>query len=69
MYGADRAVATALAYTRYDQVVTALGGFGAYVDNIAALGPALDAAFACGKPACVNVKIASSSFRKGAISV
>lgn len=69
IYGADRAVATALDYTRYDQVVTALGGFGAYVDDIAQLGPALDAAFASGKPACVNVKIASSSFRKGAISV
>mgnify|MGYP000048762299 CR=1 FL=1 len=32
-------------------------------------GPALDAAFASGKPACVNVKIAGSDFRKGAISV
>jgi acetolactate synthase-1/2/3 large subunit len=37
-----------------------------------ALCPALDAAFAAadsGKPACVNVKIAKSDFRKGAISV
>ena len=33
------------------------------------IGPALDEAFACGKPACVNVKIAKSDFRKGAISV
>ena len=33
------------------------------------LGPALDEAFACGVPACVNVKIAKSDFRKGAISV
>jgi acetolactate synthase-1/2/3 large subunit len=33
------------------------------------LGPALDAAFASETVACVNVKIAKSDFRKGAISV
>jgi acetolactate synthase-1/2/3 large subunit len=49
--------------------VEAFGGFGAYVETVDQLGPALDAAFACGKPAMVNVKIASSDFRKGAISV
>lgn len=69
LYGPERAVATDLAYTRYDKVVEALGGFGAYVESVAELGPALDAAFASGKPACVNVKIAKSDFRKGAISV
>jgi acetolactate synthase-1/2/3 large subunit len=69
LYGEKRAVATALEYTRYDRVVEALGGFGAYVETVDQLGPALDAAFACGKPACVNVKIASSEFRKGSISV
>jgi len=69
LYGPERAVATALAYTRYDKVVEALGGFGAYVETVAELGPALDAAFASGKPALVNVKIASSEFRKGSISV
>jgi acetolactate synthase I/II/III large subunit len=69
LYGVDRAVATALDYTRYDKVVEALGGFGAYVETADALGPALDAAFASNKPACVNVKIARSDFRKGAISV
>lgn len=68
-YGTDRAPATALDYTRYDKVVEAVGGFGAYVERIEELGPALDAAFAAGKPACVNVKIARSDFRKGAISV
>ncbi|HEU4405173.1 MAG TPA: thiamine pyrophosphate-binding protein [Polyangiaceae bacterium] len=68
-YGEERAVATGLAYTRYDRVVEALGGFGAYVERFEELGPALDAAFASGKPACVNVKIARSDFRKGAISV
>jgi acetolactate synthase-1/2/3 large subunit len=69
LYGQERAVATALEYTRYDKVVEAVGGFGAWVEKIEDLGPALDAAFASGKPACVNVKIASSDFRKGAISV
>jgi acetolactate synthase-1/2/3 large subunit len=69
LYGKERAVATALEYTRYDRVVEAVGGFGAYVESIDQLGPALDAAFASGKPACVNVKIAGSDFRKGSISV
>jgi acetolactate synthase-1/2/3 large subunit len=69
LYGPQRAPATALEYTRYDKVVEALGGFGAYVERTEDLGPALDAAFASGKPACVNVKIAGSDFRKGAISV
>jgi acetolactate synthase-1/2/3 large subunit len=69
LYGAERSPATALEYTRYDKVVEAVGGFGAYVERIEELGPALDAAFASGKAACVNVKIARSDFRKGAISV
>lgn len=69
LYGVERSPATALAYTRYEKVVEALGGFGAYVETVDELGPALDAAFASGKPACVNVKIAGSDFRKGAISV
>jgi acetolactate synthase-1/2/3 large subunit len=69
LYGEARAVATGLDYTRYDKVVEAVGGFGAWVEKVEDLGPALDAAFASRKPACVNVKIAKSDFRKGAISV
>jgi acetolactate synthase-1/2/3 large subunit len=69
IYGAERAVATALDSTRYEKVVEACGGRGWWVEKIEELGPALDEAFACGKPACVNVKIAGSDFRKGAISV
>jgi acetolactate synthase-1/2/3 large subunit len=69
LYGPERAIATSLAYTRYDKVVEALGGFGAYVEKIEELGPALDAAFASKKPSCVNVRIQASEFRKGAISV
>jgi acetolactate synthase-1/2/3 large subunit len=69
MYGEARAVATALDYTRYDKIVEAVGGFGVWVDRFEELGPALDAAFASKRAACVNVKIAKSDFRRGAISV
>jgi thiamine pyrophosphate-dependent acetolactate synthase large subunit-like protein len=69
MYGDDRAVATGLDYTRYEKVVEAVGGRGYWVEKIEELGPALDRAFDAKVPACVNVKIASSDFRKNAISV
>jgi acetolactate synthase-1/2/3 large subunit len=69
IYGEERAVATGLSYARYDEVVRSVGGFGAWVTESLALGPALDEAFACGVPACVNVKLGASDFRKGAISV
>lgn len=69
MYGVERAVATALEYTRYEKIVEACGGLGFWVETIDELGPALDAAFASKKAACINVKIATSDFRKGAISV
>jgi acetolactate synthase-1/2/3 large subunit len=69
MYGEARAVATGLAHTRYERVVEACGGRGFWVERIEELGPALDAAFASEVAACVNVKIASSEFRKGALSV
>jgi acetolactate synthase-1/2/3 large subunit len=41
--------------TRYDQVVEALGGHGEFVRTPDELRPALDRAFASGKPALVNV--------------
>lgn len=69
IYGEGRAVATGLDYTRYEKIVEACGGRGFWVETIDQLGPALDEAFASKKPACVNVKIAKSDFRKGAISV
>jgi acetolactate synthase-1/2/3 large subunit len=69
LYGEDRAVATSLAHTRYDRVVEALGGAGFWVERTSELGPALDAAFACDRPACVNVKIGASGFRQHALSV
>jgi acetolactate synthase-1/2/3 large subunit len=65
----DRLVATKLDYTRYDKVVEACGGHGEWVERTADLPAALERAFNSGKPACVNVKIDSSPFRSGAISV
>jgi acetolactate synthase-1/2/3 large subunit len=54
LYGYD--VAADLApRTRYDEVVTALGGGGEMVTDPTQIGPALDRAFAAGKPYLVNV--------------
>jgi len=51
-----QAAGTQLAHnTRYDQVVVALGGYGELVETPDEIGPALERAFASGKPACVNV--------------
>ena len=57
LYGADRVVATHLAYTRYDKVVEALGGHGEYCERPEQIRPALERAFASGKPALINVVI------------
>jgi acetolactate synthase-1/2/3 large subunit len=57
VYGADRLVATELNYTRYDQVVEALGGHGEHVTEPDQIRPALERAFASGKPALVNVEM------------
>ncbi len=59
VYGPDRVIAADLLPTRYDQVCVALGGYGELVEHPAELRPALERAFASGKPAVVNVMIAS----------
>jgi len=69
LYGEERAVATGLQFTRYDRVIEALGGHGEYVEDPAALRPALERAVGAGKPALVNIKIGRSDFRKDAISI
>jgi acetolactate synthase-1/2/3 large subunit len=57
-YGAARAHGCELASaTRYDLVAAALGGHGEFVAEAAELAPALERAFASGRPACVNVLI------------
>jgi acetolactate synthase-1/2/3 large subunit len=60
-YGANRMHGCELLPSRYDQVVTALGGHGEFVDNAAALPAAIDRALACSKPACINVMIESTA--------
>jgi acetolactate synthase I/II/III large subunit len=54
LYGYD-VIADLAPRTRYDQVVTALGGAGEMVTDPRELGPALDRAFASGVPYLVNV--------------
>ncbi len=70
IYGWDRLAATELAFTRYDKVVEALGGYGELVERPEELRPALDRAAASGKPALVNVIIRQDrSMKEGAIYV
>ncbi len=58
MYGDERVVATRLGdNARYDKVVEALGGHGEFVTAPDQIFPAIERAFASGKPACVNVII------------
>jgi len=57
-YGANRAHGCEMTPgTRYDLVATALGGHGEFVESAAEIGPAIDRAFASGRPAVVNVII------------
>ncbi|MBI3737351.1 acetolactate synthase, partial [Candidatus Sumerlaeota bacterium] len=69
VYGKERLVATQLAYTRYDKVVEALGGYGEHVTQPGDIRPAIDRAFASGKPACVNVEIKQDMNYGGGIYV
>ena len=56
MYGKERVIASILGDTaRYDQVVEGLGGHGEFVTKPDEIRPAIERAFASGKPACVNV--------------
>jgi acetolactate synthase-1/2/3 large subunit len=56
MYGKERLIASQLGdNARYDQVVEGLGGHGELVTEPDGIRPAIERAFASGKPACVNV--------------
>ena len=68
MVGAERAVATSLAPTRYDLIVSAMGGYGETVDQPEALVPALGRAFASGRPACINVTLDPEGMSKTSAS-
>ena len=56
MYGKERVIASMLGdNARYDKVVEGLGGHGEFVTKPDEIRPAIERAFASGKPACVNV--------------
>lgn len=55
IYGHDRRVVTDLSPTRYEQAAAGFGCHAEHVTEIAGIGPAIERAFASGKPACVNV--------------
>ena len=55
LYG--RPVATDLRQTHYEQVVQGLGGYGEFVERAEDLEPALQRAFAAGKPALINIAV------------
>jgi acetolactate synthase-1/2/3 large subunit len=54
-FGPDRVIGTELTDTRWDLLAESIGGWGEFVDAPDKLQPALQRAFASGKPACVNV--------------
>ena len=56
-YGTQRAHSCQLLPSRYDQVVAALGAYGEVVTTAEELPGALDRAFRCAGPACINVMI------------
>ena len=54
-YGQDGVIGTELRPTRYDQAAEAFGVHGELVEDASEIIPAIERAFASGKPACVNV--------------
>ena len=60
-----RAVATDLLPSRYDLVAEGLGGHGEFVSRPQELAPALERAFAAGKPALVNIATMRVSSPRG----
>jgi acetolactate synthase-1/2/3 large subunit len=58
-FGENRIVAAHLGDRPYDKMVEAMGGYGERVEDPAEIRPALERAVASGKPACLNVMMAS----------
>jgi len=63
-FGEARTVATSLPTTRYDLMVEALGGRGAYVTDPAEIGPVLARALASDEVWCINVALDPEAYRK-----
>jgi acetolactate synthase-1/2/3 large subunit len=64
-FGAERQVATSLPFTRFDQMVEALGGKGVQVTSPEQLRPALDRAMGSGEVYCINVVLDPGAYRRG----
>jgi len=59
VFGENRVVAAGLGDRPYDKMVEGMGGYGERVEDPNEIGPALQRAFDSGKPACINVMIAT----------
>jgi acetolactate synthase-1/2/3 large subunit len=64
VFGEARAVATSLPTTRYDLMVDALGGRGAFVTDPRDIGPALQRALASDDVWCINVVLDPAAYRR-----
>jgi len=64
-FGAERAVGTSLPFTRFDQMVEALGGRGMHVSEPGQLRPALEKALGSGDVSCINVVLDPAAYRRG----
>ncbi|HOD14388.1 MAG TPA: thiamine pyrophosphate-binding protein [Spirochaetota bacterium] len=60
---------TELGLVRYDKMVEALGGFGAFVEKPEDIRPAIEAAFKSGKTACINVMVDPSTISPGSVAL
>ena len=56
-YGGEKIVGCDLPIKSYEKIVEAMGGYGERVENPSDVAPAMERAFASGKPACVNVLV------------
>jgi acetolactate synthase-1/2/3 large subunit len=63
-FGERRTVATSLPTTRYDLMVEALGGRGAYVTDPGEIGPVLARALGSDEVWCINVVLDPEAYRK-----
>lgn len=63
-FGEERAVATSLPTTRFDQMVEALGGRGVFVREPKEIGPALERALASDEVWCINVVLDPAAYRR-----
>ncbi len=60
---------TDLGLVRYDKMVEALGGFGAFVEKPEDIRPAIEAAFKSGKTSCINVMVDPTTISPGSVAL